>query len=66
MTPSEKRKGRSPCPNDTAHQTVHLMRYDAFMCPECDAWVEPVCNCEPAECTFKAAGRPERPSQAQP
>jgi hypothetical protein len=55
-----------PCPNNPSHKLVHLMRYDAYMCPECDVWTEPDCECDAADCTFKAANRPERPSQAKP
>ena len=36
------------------------MRHDAYYCPACDIWLEPVCGSE--RCKFCAA-RPERPSQ---
>jgi hypothetical protein len=42
------------------------MRFDAFMCPECDVWCEPECGCYPEACEFKAANRPERPSMVKP
>lgn len=56
----------NPCPNSSSHKLVHIERYDAYMCPECDEWTEPPCGCDAADCEFSAANRPERPSQAKP
>ena len=48
------------CPKCGKRSCLSL-RYDAYYCPGCDIWLEPVCG-SPL-CEF-CAGRPERPSEA--
>ncbi len=52
---------RSPytCPK-CGRRSKLCLRYDAYYCPACDIWLEPVCGSE--RCEF-CAGRPQRPSQ---
>lgn len=57
------------CPRDASHKTVHLMKHDSYMCPQCDEWTEPECDCafDPATaelCEF--SGRPAHPSECKP
>lgn len=48
------------CPNACGTEPVRDDRWDAFYCPKCDVWTEPVCLCP--LCDQK---RPERPSEAR-
>lgn len=48
------------CPQ-CGRRSKFCLRHDAYYCPLCDVWLEPVCGSK--RCEF-CNGRPQRPSQA--